>query len=413
MTEELENALRRTLRDAAERAPQAPPGIGLEPHRPRASRGYSRIVLTAAAVAVAIGGATVGGRTLLNGSSSPGTSAAKHSTAAPSPALHRPKKTKVPPIEKVWPGVAFNVPKTLPNGHVFQPQAIIDDHTIAVTTDSSFEKADAVYAYDLRSHQARPITTVVTPPKTKLFASGFTVGGGYVAWWLNDGTRAEIWAAPLTGGPAKLVGQADSRGLSGLAIDGKDAVWSVDPVGGVYRAPLTGGGTARMVPGSTSMHILTWPWIGSPPTTLPRSGLITDSFAATGGFAHVKNVSTGETRSAHLTDRALWQCGLTWCVGYGPNFVTEVQRRDGSGRQAIPSDANGFNVHPPLLDRFVITIPSGGTIAVYDLRTGKMGDLEINHGKGGNGGVMARDPASRLYWATTNGGYVVVNLGAI
>ena len=413
MIEELENALRRTLRDAAERAPQAPPGIGLA-RRPRRSRGYSRMVLTAAVAAVAIGGATVGGRTLLTGSSSPGTPAAgKHSTAVPSPALHRPKKTKVPAIEKVWPGVVFNVPKTLPNGHIFHPQAIIDDHTIAVTTDSGFERADAVYAYDLRSHQARQITTIVTPPNAKLFASGFTVGSGYVAWWLNDGTRTEIWAAPVSGGPAKLVGQANSRGLSALTIDGKDAVWSQDPVGGVYRAPLTGGGTARMVPGSASMHILEWPWIGSPPTTPPRSGLITDSFAATGGFAHVKNVATGEKRSAHLTDRGLWQCGPTWCVGYGPNFVTEVQRRDGSGRQAIPSDVNGFDVHPPLLDRFVITVPSGGTIAVYDLRTGKMGDLEINRGKGSNSMAMTRDPANRLYWTTTSGGYVVVDLGAI
>jgi hypothetical protein len=412
MTEELENALRRTLRDAAEHAPRAPQGIGLEPRRPRASRGSARMVLTAAAVAVAIGGATVGGRTLLSGSSS-GTPAAEHSTAAPSPALHRPKKTNVPPIEKVWPGVAFHVPKTLPNGHVFHPEAVIDDHTIAVTTESSFEKADAVYAYDLRNHQARQITTIVTPPKTDLFANDFTVGGGYVAWWLNDGTRVEIWAAPLSGGPGKLVGQANSRGLSALTIDGKDAVWSLDPVGGVYRAPLAGGGTARMVPGSASMHILDWPWIGSPRTMPPKSGLVTDNFAATGGFAHVKNVSTGETRSAHLTDRALWQCAPTWCLGYGPNFVTEVQRRDGSGRQAIPSDVNGFGVHPPLLDRFVITTPSGGTIAVYDLRTGKMGDLAIKHGKGQNAVVVARDPASRLYWTMTNDGYVVVDLGAI
>ncbi|MGH3377780.1 MAG: hypothetical protein ACRDP6_23905 [Actinoallomurus sp.] len=410
MTEELENALRRTLTDAAERAPKAPSGIGLEPRRARTSRGYSRVVLAAAAVAVAIGGATVGGRMVLSGSGSPpGTSPARHPAAAKSPVLHRPKKTNVPSIEKVWPGVAFRVPKTLPNGHAFHPEALIDGRTILVSTESSFEKADALYAYDLRNHTARPITTVVTPPKTKVFASDFTVGGGYAAWWLYDGSRTEIWAAPLSGGQARLVGQVSSRGLSRLAIAGKDAVWSLDPVGGVYRAPVTGGGTAQLVPGSASMHILAWPWIGTPPTT--RGGGKGMGVGIT-AFGHVKNALTGETRSAHLTDRGAWHCGLTWCVGQGPNFVTEAQRRDGSGRRAIPAQDPMLGI-PPILDRFAVVFPSGGTVAVYDLRNGKIGDLRIQYAKGGRSFVVPRDPASRLYWTTTADGYMIVDLGAI
>jgi len=407
MTEQLENALRRTLKDAAEHAPKAPPGIGLAPRTHRVRRGPSRTMLAAAAVVVAITGTTVGVHALLNDSSHR-TPADEHVTAAPSPSLHPLKKTKVPAIEKVWPGAAFRVPRTLPNGHVFHPAAIIDAHTIAVTTESSFEKADAIYAYDLRSHATRQITTIVTPPGTKMFASDFIAGGGYVAWWLYDGTRTEIWAAPVSGGQARLVAQSNGRGPSQLAIDGTDAVWSLDPVGGVYRAPLAGGGTTRMVPGSTSMHLLLWPWIGTPPTRL-RSGSIRDNFGV--AFAHVRNAVNGETRSAHLTDRAVWRCGPTWCVGADDHFVTEAQRRDGSGRRAIPRvAAGGFDLVPPVLDRFVITAPSGGTIAVYDLRTGKIGDLRI--GKGG-GYVTSQRVSSSFYWTTTAGGYVVVNLGAI
>jgi hypothetical protein len=403
MTEELENALRRTLTEAAERAPKAPSGTGLEPRKARAPRGYSRVLLAAAAVAVAIGGATIGGRMVLSGSPD------RHPAAAKSPVLQRPKTAKVAPIEDVWPGVTFRVPTTLPNGRTFQPEAIIDDRTILVSTESSFEKVDDLYAYDLRKHTAKQITTVAAPPKTKLFASDFTVGGGYVAWWLNDGSRTEIWAAPLSGGQARLVGQASAQGLTQLSITGKDAVWSLTSVGGVYRASLAGGGTAQLVPGSTGMHILAWPWIGS-----PRNRLGAPSGGRYIGFEHIKNVLTGEERSANLTDRGLWHCGLTWCVGQGPgpNLVTEVQRRDGSGRRAIPMEHSTVDI-PPILDRFAITFPPGGTLAVYDMRTGKSGDLRIQFAKDSRTWVAARDPASPLYWTTTPGEYVIVDLGAI
>lgn len=316
---------------------------------------------------------------------------------------------KVPSIEKVWPGVTFRVPKTLPNGHVFRPQAMIDAHTIAVTTESSFEKADAVYAYDLRSHATRRITTIVTPPGTKVFASDLTAGGGYVAWWTADDRSVRIWAAPISGGPARLVAQTGGgRGPSQLAIDGSDAVWSPGGAGGVYRAPLAGGGTARMVPGSTSMYLLQWPWIGSPPVT-SRSGTIRDNFGV--AFARVKNAVTGETRTAHLTDQAIWRCGPTWCVGTDDHFVTEAQRRDGSGRRAIPRLPDGLlGAVPPVLDRFVVTAPKGGTLALYDLRTGKIGDLRITRASGYS---LIQRPGSSLYATTAGGGYVIVDLAAI
>ena len=175
MTEELEIALRRTLNDAAERAPKAPPGIGLEPQPCARPAGYSRMALVAAAVAVAVGGATLGGRTLLSGEHSSGTTA-EHPAA--SPALHRPKKVKVPPIEQVWPKAAHRIPNTLPNGRALHPQALIDDHTLLITTESSFEKSDALYAYDLRTHHTRLITQVITPTKRRCSPRASPPGAG-------------------------------------------------------------------------------------------------------------------------------------------------------------------------------------------------------------------------------------------
>jgi hypothetical protein len=402
MTEELETALRRTFENAAERAPKAPYGIGLQRRARRAPGGYSRMALVAAAVAVAVGGATLGGRTLLTGRHSSSTTV-KQPSAAASPTLHRPKKAKVPPIEQVWPKAAHRIPDTLANGHKFRPQALVDDHTILVSTESSFERDDALYGYDLRTHQTRLITQVVTPQKTQAFASGYVTGDEYVAWWLAGDYGTEIWAAPLSGGQAHLVSRTNTAAPSQLVISGGKAIWSAARTGGVYEAPI-GGGTAREVPGTRSMYILAWPWVGSPPAG-------TDPFKKGIAFAKIKNVLTGETRSAKLTDQAVWRCGPTWCLGHGPNFVTEVQRRDGSGRQAIPEEEATSTVSP-LLDRFVVTFPSGGTIAVYDLRTGRIGDLRIKARKD-NAFLVPQDPANRLYTAFTKGGYVVVDLGAI
>ncbi|MDN3352474.1 hypothetical protein [Actinomadura sp. DC4] len=408
MTEELETALRRTLRDAAERAPKAPPGIGRETRHRRAPRGYSKMALTAAAVTVAIGGATVGGRTLMRGShSASGTPVA---TANPSPSLRPPKKVKVPPIEKVWPKTAYREPRTLPGGREYTPLAFIDDRTVLVSTDASFEKAGSLYSYDLRDHTAKHITQVITPPNTRIFATDFTVGGGYAVWWFTGDYGTDIWSAPLSGGPARLVDRAKTPAPSRLTVDGTDAVWSVSGTGGVHRAPLAGGGPAREVPGSRKAHILTWPWIGSPAANqyLGRQG----KNAGDIGFAHVKNVLTGQTLSARLTDHVSWNCGVTWCVGNDGKGLTEAQRRDGSGRRAIPPGEPGPSM-PPILGRFTIALPSGGTIAVYDLDTGRMGDLQIHSGKGGAGLVSPFGPTSRLYYTTTNGGYVIVDLGAI
>jgi hypothetical protein len=401
MTEELEQALRRTFAEAAERAPKAPPGLGrLEGSRPRGrSRGYPRVALVAAAVAVAVGGATVGGRTLLTGTHASGTA-----TAGASPALHRLKKTTVPPMEKVWPQAIHRLSKRLPNGREYQPLTFLDGHTLLVSTESSYEKADALYVYDLRKHTARQVTTVVTPPKATMFASYFTTGDGYVAWAIAGERGGEVWAAPLTGGKAHRVARTGTAAPNHLAIDGGNVYWSLPRAPGVYRAPIAGG-AARLVGGTGSEYILQWPWVGSP----------RDSRGLSAGvrFATIKNVRTGETRSARLTDRAAWHCGPTWCVGQTSDFVTEAQRRDGGGRHAIP-DVMSMSAVPPSLDRFVITAPAGGTTAVYDLKTGRIGDLGVTFKKSQDVvSTLPQEPGNPLYYTETGGGYVLVDLAAI
>lgn len=375
MTDELESALRRTLAAAADRAPKAPPGIGLPPAR--RPRRYTRVALVAAAVTVAIGGVAVGGRTVLPRGSFNGPSSAGGSSRD----LRASAAAALPPIEQVWPKAVHRVPRALPDGRALRPEALADGRTLLVTAGTH-----DLYAYDLRTHAVRRVTTIRTPGE----ATGFTTGGGYVAWWLAGGRRAEIWAAPLAGGPAHLVSRTEAP--TRLAIAGGYVAWSVSRTGGVYRAPVSGG-PARMIPGTRSLYLLQWPWAGSPPATRGDEA----------AFGRVRDVVTGETRSARLTGRASWACGPTWCVGRGPGFVTEAQRRDGSARHAVPVAGPATGV-PPSLDRFVITVPARGTVAVYDLRTGRTGGIT------GNG---PREPAGRLYYTATRDGYVIVDLGAI
>ncbi len=202
----------------------APPGLVVEltGQRPRRIRVHplARVVLAAAAVVLVLGGATLIFR--------------EH----PNPdAFQRPRPTGAPPIATVWPEAVHKVAGTLPNGKAFAPRAFLDDHTMLVSTGSSFESADALYAYDLRARTARRITKVVRPAHAESFADGFTSGGGYVAWWLDGPHGPQIWAAPSTGGTAhRIVEQPGVLSLSRLTVQGRDVLWSANPRGGVSRA---------------------------------------------------------------------------------------------------------------------------------------------------------------------------------
>lgn len=397
MTEELEYALRKTFADAADRAPKAPPGLmaGLETRRTRARLprgGFLQLALVAATVVALAGGTAVLTRGV-------GSSDGGH-------ALQRSGPVKAPPIEKVWPDAVHKVPGTLPNGRAFTPQGFIDDHTMVVTTESSFEKTDALYRYDLRTNTAKKITTVLGPPSVKAYASGFTVGGGYVAWAFELSHRVDIWVAPVSGGQGhRIISQPGGKRLSRLVIDHGNVLWSLDGTGGVYRAPLTGG-TPKLIGGSEGMHILAWPWIGTPYG-------VEGVGEKQNEFEHVVNTETGETRQARLSPNAgMWACGVTWCTGNGRGGATEVERRDGTGHRAIPGQGAAIG-DPPALDRFVITLPTRDTVALYDVRTGRMGDLGAVGGRNGVSFQRLKDPANRLYAAKVADGYLVVDLGAI
>jgi hypothetical protein len=314
------------------------------------------------------------------------------------------------PVEKLWPRAATKLPAKLPNGRKYFPETFVDDHTLLVTTWSSFEKTDAVWLYDTETRRLRTVAQVTTPPKATTFASGFAVGDGSIAWWTarrdKGQTVADIWAAPLNGGGQHRVattpaGKDSDGGIERLVIARGRAIWSLSTFssgarGGVFTAPLTGGEPAE-ISGTDGYHIMDWPWIGTPGGRLGAP----DGVA----FRELRNVETGEQRTAKVGP-GRWSCGLTWCAS-GTDHGQVLMRRDGSGGRLLPG---GWTPMPEIAgDRFVL-MAQRKTIQLYDLHTGRLADLGPPREPGT---YRIIEPEAGLYWMDRADGYLVVNLAAI
>ncbi|MEV0587287.1 hypothetical protein [Nonomuraea sp. NPDC050310] len=209
----------------------------------------------------------------------------------------------------VWPQAVRRIPATLPDGRRFHPQALLDDGTLLVTTESSFEKSDSLWRYDLAGGPPTKVADVVTPRRAVLFAGDFTVGDGKVAWWTArkaaGGELVEIWTVPVTGGtPAVAVAfpaRDRAQRPSELALADGGIVYSAG-AGGLYRAEPGAG--PQLVAGTEGQHLLAWPWIGSPGRRPFGDGT----------FASVRNLKTGQARQAASGSGRLLGCGATRCL---------------------------------------------------------------------------------------------------
>jgi hypothetical protein len=366
----------------------------------------AQVALVAAAVLAVAGLSTVATR----GSSDRGEPAISRSDT-PSP-LPKVKLPRAVPIEKLWPQAATKIPSRLPNGRKYFPETFVDDHTLLVTTWSSFEKTDAVWRYDTETRRLSPVAQVITPPKASTFASDFAVGDGRVAWWTareeNGGTIVEIWSAPLSGGETQRVASMpvgkNEGGIDRLVIAGGKVIWSRSTFspgarGGVFAVPLTGGEPTKIV-GTDHYHIVDWPWIGTPDGRTNGSNIV--------AFEELRNVETGERRTARVGP-GRWTCDLTWCMGSTDRGAALV-RRDGSDGRQLPRSWAAI-IDQFALDRFVIVPGSKSrSMELYDLRSERLADLGPSRVPNTFRTVQ---PGDRLYWMDQSDGYLVVDLTAI
>ncbi|MBG0814781.1 hypothetical protein [Planomonospora sp. ID82291] len=410
MSDGLEENLHAALHRAAERAPRAPGALSSQvAARSRRRRARAHALFAAAAVVVVAGGTGLAVRGAGGDTAPPVLSPSPASTAGT--ASRTPSPPAVPePVEEVWPQAVWKIPARLPGGGKFQPRAFIDDRTVLLETWQSFEKANALYAYDLETGDVRKVTDIRTPKG--VFASGYSVGEGRIVWQTieegagdeSKGTRVtKFWSVPVGGGEPTavttdrpVVGRGDR-----LAVTGGRLAFSRFE-GGVFTVPL-GGGTVEPVPGADRHHILRWPWVGTPSEYTPDGEP---------SFEELLNAETGETsRAAVRPGERNVRCGVTVCAGDRGDGTSFHRSRDGSQELDLPSGVSA----EPALDRFYavhLPRPLGGQY-LYDRLTGRSGDLGLRPNARGESIAITLSPGvndGRLVAYPLKGKYVIIDL---
>ncbi|MGH3490476.1 MAG: hypothetical protein ACRDP8_21510 [Actinopolymorphaceae bacterium] len=405
MTRQVEHELVRTLESAAGRAPTPEPDLLAQVERRRLHlQQRAQVVLAGAAVLAVVAGSAVALDATRSSGGSTTVTAAGPSVDAPTE--RRPADLTVEPIEKLWPDAVHNVPDRLADGRKFRPQTMVDERTVLVSVDARFEDVGELWLYDLQDRTARKVTTVRTPKDAKVFASNFTIGEGYVVWWIAHPdmwrTSIELWAAPLAGGEAHLVGGVHGEGgVAGLIdITAGKVRWSLSG-GGVYEAPLSGG-APTLIEGTEEFGLVDWPWAGTPARSLESwSGSPPDEIT----YRTLRNLRTGEERTAPER-RGSWTCRVEWCVGTTEDGGA-VQRRDGTGGREVGSVMTSVSYgNQPARDRFVLV--EGARSIIYDIESNRAGRVAAMDGGGFR--MMADE---RLYYVETKEGYQLIDMAAI
>ncbi|GAA2697599.1 hypothetical protein GCM10010412_092590 [Nonomuraea recticatena] len=395
----IEERLSRTLGHAAERAPRlaAPAAERLETGY-RRRRNRSQALIAAAAVVVVAGGVVVG----LRGADTGRTLPAADPSGVPSAVI----SAAAEPIEKVWPQAVWKMPAKDSEGRELRPVALTDDGTLLVNAWRKAEQPEVLYLYDLAGGKLRKITDLERPKKSGRPAANFSMGEGVVAWWTSTKTSVRLWTVPLTGGEARQVAEHETGGdmIDNLVVTKGAIVFSVLK-GGVFSVPLNGGQVTPVERGS-GLHLLSWPWAGSPGTWSPPDGA---------PFTHLVNLETG-----HVSDAAparqgeqLLACGVQSCLATTPGGARAFTRlRDGSEQQEVPT---GFQIPEPVSQSrfYVRTLRSHAPgLGLYDLKTGTLVDLGIGN-EAAQGEVPVADRAGRMMTYLTASGRYVIDLSKI
>ncbi|MFC7381434.1 TolB-like translocation protein [Sphaerisporangium rhizosphaerae] len=400
MNHHVEDTLRRTLESAAEKAPELPGTLAGELDiRYRRRRQRSQALLAAAGVVVVTVGVAVGLRPGDDGTTPP----AAHSSSTPSASA-----ITAEPVEKVWPQAVWKVPAKAPDGRELRPIGLIDDRTLLMEGWREFGRTEALYVYTKAGGRPRKIVDVPTPKGTTRYPSDFSLDGGQVAWWTATKHAVRIWAAPPDDGPARTVAvhkikDADASGVDGFGATGGEAAFSLS-TGGVFTVPLTGG-PVTAVPRGAGLHLLSWPWAGTPDRSDPMAGP---------PFTRLVNLETGQSSTAvsHQGER-VYACGVRSCMGTTADGKGFTRGRDGSRQKEIPV---GYLIpEPPVQSRFYVRnlADNGGGLGLYDVTRGKLADTGIRDEVATRGEIPVPDRTGRLMTYRLGNTYYVIDLSKI
>ncbi|WP_406674778.1 hypothetical protein WBK31_11380 [Nonomuraea sp. N2-4H] len=305
------------------------------------------------------------------------------------------------PIEKAWPKAVHKVPRRLPGGGLARPVTMLGAGRLLLTSENRHERANALYVRQLRSGRTVKLADIPLPKGTTLFPSGFTVGHGKIAWWTARGRTADIWAVPEKGGKARRVASAPlpppsrSGHITGLAVTRKGFAWSAGDWG-VFTVPAAGG-RPRSITGTKGLHLMRWPWAGSPGPFDPIKA----------PYQSIKNVETGETRADPASGTAV-ACGVSRCIARaGDSPAGRVLGRDGRPQGAV--NVAGMRPQPLLRDRFAVAQHPDRAL-IHDLRSKTSVVV-----KGINTRVGDRTAAGDDFvrFTRADGAYLIVDLASV
>ena len=387
----VEDWLSTTLEQAAERAPRlaATAAERLETDY-RRRRHRSRALLAAAAVVVVAGGAAVG--------LGAGDDSARPAVGR-SKAPHVVFGTAAGPVQKLWPDAVWQMPVDDPEGRELHPVALSGDGNLLVQAWHKDLQPEVLYLLDRAGGRLTKITDLPRPHR----AAGFGLGDGMVAWWTPAKESVRLWAVPLTGGKARQVAEYDTGGdmIDNLAVAPGRIIFSLVK-GGVFSVPLAGGRVAS-VERAGGLHLLSWPWAGSPGSWSPPEGA---------PFTHLVNLETGQTSDAAPARKGeqLLACGVQSCLATTPGGARAFTRlRDGTHEQEVPT---GFQIpEPPGQSRFYVRNLRNDApgLGLYDLKTGTLADLGAIPGSE----VPVADRVGRMMTYQTANGRNVIDLSKI
>ncbi|MEV4112613.1 hypothetical protein [Nonomuraea sp. NPDC049695] len=400
MTKDLEDDLHRVIMRGAEGAPQAPAGFPAQiVSRSRRRRGRTHAVAAALAVVVVAGG--VGWAVRGQGDNAP---VVLDPVATQSASAATTRATAPRPIDQVWPQAVWKIPAKLPGVKKYQPRVFIDDHTVLLETWESFEKADAIYAYDLTTGGHRKIADIRTPKG--VYASNYTAGQDRIVWQTIDDMRTTFWSVPIAGGePAPIPTDAPVEGRADTTVVVGDRLAFSVMEGGVFTLPLTGGAVTP-VAHAERHHILRWPWVGTPGNYTPDNEP---------SFEEIRNVETGETSKALVRPGDQYvRCGVTTCVGIAADDKPFYRLRDGSHERQLQQPAMMGLAY----DRFMTVWTREQRVRrqlLLDLATGKSGDLVLRITPNGKGGPSVEPgiSANNLVAYPLGDDYVIIDLTRI
>ncbi|GAB2813906.1 hypothetical protein GCM10022221_09600 [Actinocorallia aurea] len=431
MTDPLEQALTRTLATKAGDAPQPVPGLADRAARRSRKRRRTRLG-AAAAVAVLLAGGVGWG--VLN----PNRVDEIRPAVQPSDGA----SAEPVPVERLWPKAVHRVKAVPPEGveDGWDLISVIDMDRLLISWSGPGEPTRYA-AYTPETGKVGTLPPLSWGPALP------EISRGHVLWhrFVMSGS-SELTIASLPDGsgsdPSRRItilnsdGSGASGHRAGFTEDGKRLYWETSE--GVFTrawspdSPVkTPGEPEKAAPAGN--RIVEWPWVAR--LNDPSSPAV---------FATIRNVETGETRTAVLPEGGGtgWICGVVWCLG-----KDEIRKRDGSVTvpnpaylaPGPPKDAVGattpatitsptptsasdtpggptFNRYSgesaePVLDRFLFQGTSTSQVLVKDLVSGRTGSFaattaDVLHGR--EDGRFSRYVVER-----TDDGYLFVDFAAI